>query len=364
MGYIVSDVMTPCEATDGQQSLLDLVRMIASSGQAMVPVVDGDGRLEGITTGHEVVLLLGRGEDLEAKRVADIAREVLTIGPWVALDDARELLPEHQGLAVVVDGDAVLGLLLLGEVEKFLEAVAALGPTAGQLITEVSPQDTWGARNSRGGTLAAGVAALQRIRDALAATGKQRVSKLLDFPSGHGRILRVLKAAFPDAALAAGDIDRGAVDFCVHTFGASPIYSTEEPQDITIEDTYDLIWCGSLLTHTRPDRWAGFLTLFRDCLTEDGVLVLTVSGPRLRDTRILRRFALQEEQAEQVVHNYDRDGFGYSDYPGTPGYGISLASPGWVQEQLEVAGLSLVSYVEAGWDAPAPRQDVISCVRE
>jgi CBS domain-containing protein/SAM-dependent methyltransferase len=363
MGYIVSDVMTPCEATDGQQSLLDLVRMLASSGQAMVPVVDGDGRLEGIANGQEVIGLLGRGQDLEAIRVADIAREALTIGPWVALEDAGDLLPEHQGLAVVLDGDDVLGLLQLWEVEKFLDAVAALGPTAGQLITEVSPQDTYGARYSRGNTLAAGVAALQRIRDALAATGRQRVSKLLDFPSGYGRILRVLKAAFPEAALAAGDIDRGAVDFCAHTFGATPIYSTEEPQDITIEDTYDVIWCGSLLTHTRPDRWAGFLSVFHDCLTDDGVLVFTVSGPRLRDTRILRRFALQEEQAEQVVHSYDRDGFGFSDYPGTPGYGISLASPGWVQDQLESAGLRLVSYIQVGWDAPAPRQDVISCVR-
>jgi hypothetical protein len=267
-------------------------------------------------------------------------------------------------MAIVVDDGAPVGVVDLGQVKSFLDAVAALGPHAGHVITEVSPQDTWGARFSRGGTLAAGVAALERIRDALAAAGKQRVSSILDFPSGHGRILRVLKAAFPDARLAAGDIDRGMVDFCARTFGATPIYSTARPEDITIEDSYDLIWCGSLLTHTDPERWPGFLSLFRDCLTEDGVLVFTVSGPRLRDERILRRFALQADQADRVMHDYDRDGIGYSDYPGTPGYGISLASPGWVRDRLQEAGLRLVTYVEMGWDAPAPRQDVISCVRE
>jgi cyclopropane fatty-acyl-phospholipid synthase-like methyltransferase len=209
----------------------------------------------------------------------------------------------------------------------------------------------------------AGVGALRRIRDAMAAIGKRDVSSLLDFPSGHGRVLRVLKAAFPDAILTAGDIDRGMVDFCVRTFGARPIYSTANPEEITITDTYDLIWCGSLLTHVNPERWRAFLSLFKESLTDDGLLVFTVSGSSLRDDRILRRFALQPDQAEEVIRQHDSEGVGYSDYPHMPGYGISLASPGWIRDQLEAAGLRLVSHVELGWDAPAPRQDVVSCVR-
>jgi CBS domain-containing protein len=362
--YFVSDVMTPLGPTDERESVLDLARLVAQAGQATFVISGSDGVAKGMVTAGDIVQSLGRGDDLEATPAAEIAREVVTVGPWADLSEVREFLPEHQGTAVVIDDGAVVGVVDLWQVEKFLDAVAALGPDAGHLITEVSPQDTWGARFSRGGSLMAGVAALQRIRDALAAAGKKHVSSLLDFPSGHGRILRVLKAAFPEARLAAGDIDRGAVDFCARTFGATPIYSTEHPQDITIEDSYDLIWCGSLLTHTDPERWPGFLSLFRDCLIEDGVLVFTVSGPRLRDERILRRFALQSDQAERVIHDYDRDGIGYSDYPSTPGYGISLASPGWVRDQLKSAGLRLLSYVEVGWDAPAPRQDVIACVRE
>jgi CBS domain-containing protein len=363
MPYFVSDAMTPCNTADGQQNVLDIARLIASQPGTMV-ITDADGGVKGILSAGEIINLVGRGEDLAAIAAADIANEYLTIGPWTTLEDARELLPEHQSSAVVVDDGAVVGVVDLYQVEKFLDAVDVLGPNAGQLITEVSPEDTWGARYSRGGTLMAGVAALQRIRDALAAAGKETVSSLLDFPSGHGRILRVLKAAFPDATLTAGDIDRGMVDFCARTFGATPIYSTEQPQDITIEDSFDLIWCGSLFTHLKPDRWSGFLSLFNGCLTEDGVLVFTVSGPRLRDERILRRFALQPDQAEQVMRDYDSEGVGYSDYPAMPGYGISLASPAWVQARLEEVGLRLLSYVEVGWDAPAPRQDVISCQRQ
>jgi CBS domain-containing protein len=361
--YFVSDVMTPCHTADGQQSVLDLARLIASHLGTMV-ITDGDGAVRGIASAQDIVTLLGRGEDLEATTAADIAHEFLTIGPWITLEDARELLPEHQSIAVVVDGRDVAGVVDLSQVTRFLEAVDLLGPRAGQVITEVSPHDTWGARYSRGATLMAGVGALQRIREAMAAIGKRSVSSLLDFPSGHGRVLRVLKAAFADAALAAGDIDRGMVDFCASTFGATPIYSTENPDDVTIEDSYDLIWCGSLMTHLNPDRWQGFLSLFKNCLTDDGLLVFTVSGSRLRDERILRRFALQVDQAEQVLQEHDSEGVGYSDYPHMPGYGISLASPGWVRDQVQAAGLRLVSHVELGWDAPAPRQDVISCVLE
>ena len=168
------------------------------------------------------------------------------------LDAAKDLLPEYGGTAVVVDDGEMIGFVDLGQIELFMQSVAALGPDAGRLITEVSPQDTWGAQVSRGGTVAAGVSALQRIRDALEAAGKDRVSSILDFPSGHGRILRVLKAAFPDARLAAGDLNRDAVDFCAQTFGAAPIYSAQRPEDITIDDSYDLIWCGSLLTTSTP----------------------------------------------------------------------------------------------------------------
>jgi hypothetical protein len=51
---------------------------------------------------------------------------------------------------------------------------------------------------------------LRQIRLALLAAGRSTVTSALDFGSGYGRVLRMLKAAFPEAALTASDVDRAA----------------------------------------------------------------------------------------------------------------------------------------------------------
>src|SRR5262245_10124406 len=70
-----------------------------------------------------------------------------------------------------------------------------------------------------------GQSALHCIRLSLEAAGKDpaEVRSILDLPSGHGRVLRYLKAAFPDAALTACDLSRDGVDFCAATFGARAV---------------------------------------------------------------------------------------------------------------------------------------------
>src|SRR5437870_5495298 len=87
---------------------------------------------------------------------------------------------------------------------------------------------------------------LESGRAALTAAGKTDVRRILDLPCGHGRVLRVLKAAFPGAALTACDIDRDGVDFCASRFGAEPVYSVEDPGRIPVRGPFDLIWVGSL----------------------------------------------------------------------------------------------------------------------
>ena len=74
-----------------------------------------------------------------------------------------------------------------------------------------------------GGYLFGGTLAVQLIRQCLTAVGTQEVRRVLDFGCGHGRVMRVLRAAFPDAELVACDIDQDAVSFCAETFGARPV---------------------------------------------------------------------------------------------------------------------------------------------
>src|SRR5262249_54999765 len=69
--------------------------------------------------------------------------------------------------------------------------------------------------------------ALRCIRLALLPAGKdpRRVKRILDLPSGAGRVLRVLRAEFPDASIVACDLIRDSVDFCAREFGAIPAYA-------------------------------------------------------------------------------------------------------------------------------------------
>src|SRR5262245_38284150 len=91
--------------------------------------------------------------------------------------------------------------------------------------------------------------AIAQIGHAMTACGITSFERVLDLPCGHGRAMRGLRAAFPEAELTACDVNREGVDFCAERFGAVPVYSDPDPERIPLEGTYDLIWVGSLLTH-------------------------------------------------------------------------------------------------------------------
>src|SRR4029450_6633289 len=141
-------------------------------------------------------------------------------------------------------------------------------------------------------------------------------------------------------------------------FGATPVYSREDPAEIQIEGSFDLIWCGSLLTHLAADLWGGFPERLGSLRAREGVLVFTVAGRHVAElTRAGERLGLTEELARGLLQDYDRDGFGYRDLPGYEGYGLSRALPSWVCAELQKRpGLELITYAERQWDR---RQDVI-----
>jgi SAM-dependent methyltransferase len=228
-----------------------------------------------------------------------------------------------------------------------------------EFIREISPDDEMhmGTEEVYFGF---GVAALDYIEIALRLARRSEVGRILDFPSGHGRVLRMLRAAYPDAAITACDLDRQAVDFCARIFGAEPRYSHEDP-DVLSLGTFDLIWVGSLFTHLAAERWLGFLRLFERSLAPGGVLVFTTAGRvqhgELKDGT--RRYAIGDHDA--LARDYEETGFGYQHYNHSNSYGISLAAPHWVCRQVaRVPGLRLLSMTERGWNG---RQDAVACQR-
>ena len=123
--------------------------------------------------------------------------------------------------------------------------------------------------------LSAGLSAVRCIDYVLArSAGHNNVRSILDFASGYGRVLRFLKARFPLADITSSDIDPTAVDFCRRAFSVNTIVSSLDFGGISMSNKFDLIWCGSLVTHIDENRAARLLRLFRDHLSPSWALHL------------------------------------------------------------------------------------------
>jgi hypothetical protein len=200
---------------------------------------------------------------------------------------------------------------------------------------------------------------LDCIRLALDAAGADSPRNVLDFASGAGRVMRYLRAAFPNASLTACDYHMFQAEFCEQKFGAKAVAGKEDPDEIELEGPFDLIWCGSHFGHIDGHRWAGFLKLFESHAAPEGVVVFTTFGRRIVD--LLRTgqtlLNLTEESAAAVLRDYDASGFGFQ-----PNLfdGDCVSSPSWVCRQLEqVPKLQLLYFIENAW----ANQDVVACIR-
>jgi SAM-dependent methyltransferase len=204
--------------------------------------------------------------------------------------------------------------------------------------------------------LSAGRSAIDCISLALHAAKKdvQSITNILDLPCGHGRVLRYLTAGFPHAEITACDIMHDGVDFCATTFGANPVYSSDNPCEISLEyAAFDLIWVGSLFTHLDADLWSAFLYLFRSLLRPDGLLVFTTHGYDAYRRMVYDTFdyGISVHQRLDIISSYEQHGFGYVKYPTSDSYyGLSLSDPAWALRRIaELGGLRIVCFAEKCW---------------
>lgn len=231
------------------------------------------------------------------------------------------------------------------------------------VIQEISPKDRMYLQamknNNPKGYWFHGRDALRCIRLALVTAGKDTVETILDLPCGYGRVLRMLKAAFPEAALTACDLDKGAVDFCAGVFGATPVYSAKNPVEIQLDRSFDLIWCGSLFTHLPEELWDRFLAFFGSHLKPRGILVFTGANGRrqIALTRSGKKKWYRDKNNADVswiIEEYADKGFVFVKEANQ-----SISSPAWVCARLaRLNHLSLLSYTERAW---GNNQDVVVC---
>jgi SAM-dependent methyltransferase len=202
--------------------------------------------------------------------------------------------------------------------------------------------------------LSVGLSASRCISEAIRSCPQDPLIKtILDFPCGNGRVLRFLRAMFPEAMIYAAEIDKNALAFCERVFSATPLMSKARFTDLQIPQRFDLIWCGSLFTHIDETSAVELLRFFYSHLSPGGRCVFTTHG-RLPTERIANRkesYGLTVENQEKVLRECKSTGYGYADYADQPGYGISLVShERMVQLAQSVGSWRETIFLEHGWD--------------
>jgi Methyltransferase domain len=216
------------------------------------------------------------------------------------------------------------------------------------LLTEISPNDTM--FDSSAHYVNVGLSALKVLEYAIARQliAPEGPRTILDLPCGHGRCGRVLRSRFPQAELTVCDLDRDGVDFCASRLGATGVYSSVNFDELDLEGPYDMIWVSSLITHLKVEDTAKFIRCMEHHLSQAGLLVISNHGNFVVDRISAQEYSydLTPQALEYLVKRYQLTGYGYVDYDGVEGYGISVISRHWLEGFFANGESMIVDYLD------------------
>jgi SAM-dependent methyltransferase len=188
---------------------------------------------------------------------------------------------------------------------------------------------------------------------------KPHYHDILDLPCGHGRVLRWLRAHYDYARLTACDLDADAVEFCRAQFGATGVPSLPDLRQLDFPAPFELVWCGSLLTHLSKDRWPTALESLIRWTREYGVLIFTTQGRSYTSLLARGRTNVAENiDKAALLQEFAATGFAYQRYFEAEhgDYGVAVTSPEWVTRELQRhPDVILRAYLEEAWGM----QDVV-----
>lgn len=189
------------------------------------------------------------------------------------------------------------------------------------------------------------------------------IKSILDFPCGHGRVMRSLRSQWPSARIVACDLDFKGVDFCVETFGAEPLYSNSNLEKNSIPEV-DVVWIGSLLTHLDQESWSDIFDFAEAALNPGGILIATYAGGYVAElVRSGDHDHITENSARRALSDFENTGFGFMQYSThKEKYGRTLTSYKWASEFVSSRkNLRPIMHFERGW---AGRQNVLGLSKD
>jgi tetratricopeptide (TPR) repeat protein len=227
----------------------------------------------------------------------------------------------------------------------------------------IHPQDEMCSPGREQHYYSVGLDALWNVIQSMMSAGLSDARRILDFPSGFGRVTRYLRAAFPETQIDVGDIWEAAVTHCAATYRANRIEVKPDFKDIDAPN-YDVIFCGSLLTHLPEPQGERLLDFFAGHLEIGGVMIVTFCG-RKNISHEMQNFNEKmfgvRDNLDRIAAIYNEGKYSFADYPGQSGYGRAFVPISWFQGYIKKnPQLVIVRMAERGWD---DNQDVIALKR-
>jgi SAM-dependent methyltransferase len=176
----------------------------------------------------------------------------------------------------------------------------------------------------------------------------QEIGAFLDFASGYGRLTRFLIQVLDPRRIWVSDIKPRAVTFQKQQFGVNGFVSAEEPENLVVEQLFDLIFVVSLFTHLSRSTFAKWLQRLCDCLSPKGTLAFSVHDVSLAEgAKIPEDGFLFSSTNEEV-------GLRSSDQPLNQNqYGVTFVNEVFVQrtiQELDFENKSYVRYPKGLWN--------------
>ncbi len=122
---------------------------------------------------------------------------------------------------------------------------------------------------------------IQSLHNVMQAAGRSlgTARKVLEMASGYGRVTRHLVRELPPERITTAEILAPAVDFVGQALAVDARLSRTDPARFDVGQGFDLIFVSSLFSHLPRARFAQWLQVLYDALSDEGLLVFSTHGP-------------------------------------------------------------------------------------